>query len=176
MFKHFFSWDYLNYGINNKDINFYYKAFYGFWGLSKLNFINTSQLSEIFGADINIAYFTDEEIEATSTAHTDNRGCSLNPNLWYQLQIHCFFLPLHQFEAMSKRVTVSSSSSPTSFPFPHFSSSASSPLLLFILPHSSFSPSSPSPTSPPSFILLLIIRTFYTHRKGFVITRRKYTI
>lgn len=32
-------------------------------GFRKLNFVNTSQLSEVCGTGINIPYFTDKEIE-----------------------------------------------------------------------------------------------------------------
>lgn len=51
-----------------------------------------------------------------------------------------------------------------------------SPSCFFFFPIPPPPPLLPRLPPPLSFILLLIIRTFFTHRKGFVITRRKYNI
>lgn len=81
------------------------KSFTDFKDFHKLNFMKTSQLSEICGTGFNTPYCTKLrklklcDFKQLSQHQMDNRWCSLNSDLGYWLQIHNFFHnSLHQTE------------------------------------------------------------------------------
>lgn len=145
-------------------IPFIMKSFTDFKDFHKLNFVKTSQLSEICGTGINTPYCTKMRklklcaFKQLSQHRIDKRWCYWNSDLGYWLQIHNFFHnSLHQTECVSKYVTVSSSSFR-----PHFSSSAycPSPFAPLYCP-----PSLPSVQPSPPLSLFLLFITSYTHRR-----------
>lgn len=135
-------------------------CFLVFKDFHKLHFIYTSQLSAsveqaLVFPILQLRKLKLCDVKQLPQHHIDNRWCNLKSNLGYWLQIH-YCSPI----------------APDRIPCPSTSQILSLPSPLAPYPHpTTFSTHSSSPSSP--HLLLLSIRTFYSHRKEFIMRVRE---